>query len=307
MRRSGAKPPVDVAVAHLTARQHGLVTRAQALELGMSEAGIGRRVRSGEWVRVYENVFRLAAAPVTADQSLLAACLRREGMVWVSHRSAAAFWRLDGFESDAIEVTTVAGLRTCKAVTVHRVPEMPRPDVAFVRRIPVTTVHRTLLDLGAVVDPDAVELALECALRRRITSLDRLRRRLDALGTRGRKGPATLRALLDIHSGTPTGSALETRFVQFLRRCRLPFPDRQVSFRDEGGFVGRVDFYFENARAVVEVDSRAHHIRRREWEADLRRRNRLTAEGYRVLHVTHERLMVDPGGLERELRQLLAA
>jgi very-short-patch-repair endonuclease len=277
------------------------------MDAGMSPSAITRLLKTGEWLRLFENVFRLASAPVTVRQMWLAACLRRPGRVWLSHRGAASFWSLDGFDHETVEVTADCDIRSTHKVIVHNVGSMEPADFTLVESIPVTTVHRTLLDLGIVVPPDAVELALESALRRRITSINRLYRRLDAIGTRGRKGPATLRALLDIHSGTPTGSALETRFVQFLRRRRLPFPDRQVSFRDEGGFVGRVDFFFEKARVVVEVDSRAYHVRRREWEADLRRRNRLTAEGYRVLHVTHERLMSDPGGLERELRKLLAA
>jgi very-short-patch-repair endonuclease len=294
-------------VAALFARQYGLITRAQAMDAGMSAAAITRRLKTGEWIRVYENVFRLRSVPVTLRQLWLAACLRRPGRVWLSHRGAALFWSLDGFNRETVEVTADCDIRSTQKLIVHNVGSMDPADYALVESIPVTTVHRTLLDLGSVAPPDAVELALESALRRRITNLDRLYRRLEATGTQGRKGPAVLRRLLEVHSGRPTESALETCFVQFLRRARISMPDRQVVVRDESGFVARVDFIYERRKTIVEVDSRSHHIRRREWEADLRRRNRLTAEGYRVLHVTHERLMVDPGGLERELRQLLTA
>jgi hypothetical protein len=139
---------------------------------------------------------------------------------------------------------------------------IPPSDVCIVRKIPVTTVHRTLIDLGAVVPPDAVELALECALRRKITSVDRLHRGLAAGGTRGRRGPAVLTSLLRHHTRRPTESALETRFVQFLRLFGLPMPDRQVAIHDEAGLVGRVDFMYGSRGVVVEVDGRTHHLRR---------------------------------------------
>jgi very-short-patch-repair endonuclease len=302
MRRSDAKRRV----ALLAARQFGLITRQQALALGMSSSAIDRLLRNGDWLRVFENVFRIAAAPITHHQRLLAPCLRSPGKVWVSHRAAASFWGLDGFEDDLIEVSTVSGMRGCQDLVVHRLAQIPPSDVCIVRKIPVTTVHRTLIDLGSVVPPDAVELALECALRRKITSIDRLHRRLTAGGTRGRRGPAVLTSILRHHSGRPTESALETRFVQFLRRFGLPMPDRQVAIRDESGFVGRVDFIYAGLRVVVEVDSRAHHQRRSAWEDDLRRRNRLTSEGYLVLHVTYERLTNDPNGIAAELRKDLA-
>jgi Protein of unknown function (DUF559)/Transcriptional regulator, AbiEi antitoxin len=293
-------------VAEIAARQYGLITRRQALELGMSAAAISRRLESGEWLRVFENVFRLASAPITVQQKWLAVCLRNPGRIWLSHRASAAFWRLDGFEQELVEATAVCDIRSSNRAIVHRVQSMPPADVTVVAQIPVTTVHRTLIDLGAVVPADDVELALECALRRRITSIDRLQRRLAAIGTRGRRGPAVLGSIIRHHSGRPTDGALETRFVQFLRRFGLPMPDRQVAIHDEAGLVGRVDFIYECLRVVVEVDSRAHHQRRSAWEDDLRRRNRLTSEGYLVLHVTYERLTNDPNGIAAELRKALA-
>jgi very-short-patch-repair endonuclease len=301
MRTFGPKHRAD----YLTAKQLGLITRAQSLQVGISVHGIARRLASGEWIRVHENVYRLASAPVTIEQMWLAACLRRPGSVWLSHRAAAAFWKLDGFEQRIVEVTTVCDLRSDGTITVHRIPLMPRIDATSVANMPVTTVHRTLIDLGSVASPDDVELALDCALRRRITSNDRLLRRLQAISTHGRRGPAVLRSVLDKHSGRPTDSALETRFAQFLRLHNLPEADKQVTIYDDAGFVARVDFFFEVARAIVEVDGRNHHLRRRQWEHDLRRRNRLTAQGYRVLHVTAQRLRNDAKGIERELCSVL--
>jgi very-short-patch-repair endonuclease len=215
---------------------------------------------------------------------------------------------LDGFELEPLEVTSTANLRTpCSSVRIHKTAAMPRIDVAVVRRIPVTTVQRTLIDLGVCADEDRVELALESALRRGMTAIPRITRRLQALEGHGRRGPSVLKQVLHRRGwdSPPTGSALETRFLQFVRRYKLPRPDRQVCIHDDDGFIGRVDFYYSDARVVVEVESRRHHSSRADWERDLRRRNALTTEGYRVLHVTHERMMRDPDCLASELRKLL--
>jgi hypothetical protein len=90
---------------------------------------------------------------------------------------------------------------------------MPANNITSVLAIAVTTVHRTLIDLGAVMHRDAVEVALECALRRRITSIDRLLRRLEAIGASGRRGAGVLKGILEVRElgAPPTDSALEVR------------------------------------------------------------------------------------------------
>ena len=75
--------------------------------------------------------------------------------------------------------------------------------------------------------------------------------------------------------------------------------------RNEDGFVARVDFEYVGRDIIIEVDSRKHHLRLKEWEQDLRRRNRLTAQGKRVLHVTYRRMTADPNGINDEIRSAL--
>jgi very-short-patch-repair endonuclease len=98
---------------------------------------------------------------------------------------------------------------------------------------------------------------------------------------------------------------LETKFLQLLRRHRISLPVRQRVVRDESGFVARVDFIYPEADLVIEVDSRRHHLGPQDWERDLRRRNRLTAAGKRVMHVTYARIKNDPEGLTAEIASAL--
>jgi very-short-patch-repair endonuclease len=296
------------ALGELAHSQFGLFTRAQANSLGLTNRWLLRRVRSGLLTQEYFDVLRFTAVPPSFHQQLMAICLRAPGKVWVSHRGAGGFWDLDDMQGNVVEVTSLIAMRVDRRkVVLHRTTHMPAIDVTSVSGIPVTRVHRTLIDLGAVIDRDTVEVALECALRRRITSLDRLWRRLDAIGTNGRRGAGVLKAILDAREpgAPPTDSALEVRFIQLLRKRRLPLPLRQRVVRDDRGFVARVDFEYVEAGVVIEVDSRKHHLGAAEWERDLRRRNRLTSAGKRVLHVTYMRMEADPAGLIDEITRAL--
>jgi len=243
---------------------------------------------------------------MTVEARWMASCLRSPGRTWLAYRSAGRYRRLDGCDADVTELLTTADLRPCKdGAIVHRTDHVPARDITVIRNLPITTVNRTLVDLGAVCSPDVVELAVESALRRRITNVARLERQLALSARRGRRGPKTLRLVLDWRGIRPaTDSYLETRFLQFLRRHGFPKPDRQRRIYGEDGLIARVDFIYEDFNLIIEVDSRTHHTRQLDWERDLRRRNALTSRGGRVLHVTHHRLRWDQEGLASELRRV---
>ena len=250
----------------------------------------------------YATVSDINSAP-----ALMLLCRRAPGQVWVSGRAAARLWELDGFSAEVIEVATTANLRApSHEALIHHIPAMPTGDATVVRGLPVTSVHRTLIDLGNDTHPDDVEIAYECARRRRLTNDGWLLRRIEQMGTQGRPGPAVLKAIIERHSGAaPTGSSLEVRFLHLNRRFRLPEPERQRVVRHKDGSTARVDFIYPGTVVVVEVDGRSIHERKRQWEQDLRRRNRLTAKGFRVLHVTFERMRSDPDGIAEEVNAAL--
>ena len=87
---------VEQAILSLAGRQHGAITRQQALSLGLSSPTIVRRVSGGEWVRVFPGVYRLAAAPCTWEQTVLAGCLAAGRGAVASHRAAGTLLGLPG-------------------------------------------------------------------------------------------------------------------------------------------------------------------------------------------------------------------
>lgn len=70
--------------------------------------------------------------------------------------------------------------------------------------------------------------------------------------------------------------------------------------------VARVDLAYPDARVAVEVDGYRWHAGRQRWAHDLARRNRITALGWRMLHVTHEDLTARPDEIVHHLRSMLS-
>jgi very-short-patch-repair endonuclease len=170
---------------------------------------------------------------------------------------------------------------------LHRSRHITAADRSERFGIPVTSPTRTLIDLAGVVDGETLETALESALRRRLTSPSQLFGRLTEIGGPGRRGTATLRHLLAQRQDVPLESRFEVLFERLLRRHGLPVPVRQREVVDESGRK-RIDFAYERERIAIECVSWRHHSGRKAWQADMRRRNALTAKGWRVLEFTWE-------------------
>jgi very-short-patch-repair endonuclease len=181
-------------------------------------------------------------------------------------------------------------------VVVHQVGPLATVDITILDAIRVTSCTRTLIDLAAVVPAETVEEALDDALRRRLTNLPRLGRRIEAMGRKGRPGIAVLRGFIQTRaeSGTIPESVIETKLLRLLRRTSSPQPECQFEVRERGRFLARVDFAYPDIRLAIEVDGYRWHSGRARWEHDLRRRNDLTARGWRVIHVTWSDLEARP-------------
>lgn len=287
-RRARSGGSVEARLAPLVARQHGAFSRAQAAAAGATVGVIRRRVQAGRWVRVHRDVFRIAGAPTSWLQRLSAALLRSDDAAAASHRSALAVWALAGSTPGPLEITIPRDRRrhALDGVIVHSI-DLPRADVTVRQGIRVTTVTRTLIDLAAVVSVDLVEEALDDALRRGLTSMAKLRRRVTELSARGRPGPPVIRMLLALRDGSRarSESVLETRLLRESRKAGLPRPEQQFRVA-VGGRTYRLDFAYPRHRVAIEMDGFRHHSGRRAWEHDRERLNALTALGWRVLRFT---------------------
>jgi predicted transcriptional regulator of viral defense system len=129
----------DPRMEALAATQHGLITRAQAIELGLSRSAIQHRTQRGQWRLVSRGIYRLMGALDTPHQRALAAVLASgEGAV-ISHRSAAALHELPGFPMEPMIVSVNRdGRRSLSGVRLEESLALLGHHVSIVDDIPCT-------------------------------------------------------------------------------------------------------------------------------------------------------------------------
>ncbi len=256
----------------LLARQAGIVTRRQALDHGMTPAGIARAVRRGEMIRVHPRVFVLHNGPLSWVERAWAAVLWAEpaGLCGVSALRASHAKDLTIRDDQPIHVVVDRGrhLVPPRGVVVHRSAHA-HDRVQTNLSPPRVRYEHTVLDLAeaAPVDLDAVAVLSDaCGARR--TTADRL---LDTLSTRPwvRRRVWVAAVLADIASGTC--SVLEHGYLTRVERKHgLPEGRRQVSARTGGRAMWR-DVKYEELGLLVELDGRLGHTVLRDRDRDLGR------------------------------------
>ena len=270
------------AIASIARRQLGLVTRSQLLQAGFVSEQIWRLLARGRLERIHPGVYRIAGYPPFWDQTLMAALLAAGKAAFVSFEAAGAHWALDAVVADRPHITVVhAQVARIDGVVVHRTRLLAPGDVLKRGPLRVASPYRTLIDLAASLPLPQLEDALDAALRQNLVSVAPLLKRLDIRGRRGVRGTGGLERLLEARRGQrKKASTLQNRFRRGLAASGLPMPLEEYQIFDrKGRFVARVDFAYPDIKVYIEVDG-SHHEMRKHRQADMRRQNRLSREGW---------------------------
>lgn len=265
-----------VRAADLAARQAGVVHRRQLRALGVDDDRIKRWLAAGRLHRVHRGVYAVGHPLLSADGRCRAAVLACGPGTLVAGLSAAALWELAPHPAAVEVVTTRAGVRPPAAVRVRRTRRLGAGEIDEIRTIPVTSVARTLADLGAVVTRRALERAMEQADRLQLLSAS------DVLASaRGRPGAAAVRAVLAAWAPSPTRSVLEDRLLAIVDGSDLPRPAINVLIGPH-----ECDQVWRTEGVVVEADSRRFHGTHAAMERDRRKDAYLVRHGWRVVRFT---------------------
>jgi Transcriptional regulator, AbiEi antitoxin/Protein of unknown function (DUF559) len=285
-------------LAELAARQHGVVTRAQLLGIGITSPTISGWVREGRLHRVHRGVYAVGHPRLTPEGRFLAAVFACGPGAVLSHESAAVLWGLRQPRGPRIDVTVpTRGGRSRRGVLITHRSTLEPEEVTVKDGIPVTSAARTVLDLADVLRRRPLERVLDEAF---YLGLD-----LEGLTPRrGRRGFGLLTAVLAAHEAgtTWTRSALEERMLTLCRRRGLPPPV-------VNGEVGRwdVDFHWPCERLIVETDAWSSHGGRGAFERDRAKDAQLVEAGWRVVRITRNRLAREPDAVAAQLARLLYA
>lgn len=301
-------PTAPLACLRLAEDQSGVISQEQVLAAGMSRSWIGRRVAHGLWQRLYPKVYVVSSGEPTWRQKVRGASLWAPPGAALSHETAAALWRLEGFAAGPVVISAPQRLRAPEGLTAHRTWGFGPADIEVMDGMRVTSPARTLLDLASGNAIDRLEVALDHAIYRGLVSPAKMDWFLGNSSGKGRRGTAKLRRLLrDRPPGyTPPHSPLEGRLWRLLLEAGLPKPVKQHTIREGGRFVARVDLAYPAEKVALEADGYRWHCGKQAWLNDLRRRNHLTSLGWRVVHVTHWDLKERPDRIINQVRSLLA-
>ena len=179
---------------------------------------------------------------------------------------------------------------------------LPAADVTVLDGIPVTSVARTLLDLGAVLRPSDLEVAIDRAERLGIFDLEAIVELLNR--ARGKRGARALRGAVAAYKPSTQKSELERRFKALLETTPdIPRPSFNALVEGETG-THEVDAHWPDDRLAVQLDGFEFHRTRRDREKDAASDADLELARHRVMRFTWDDVTLHG---ERTLRRLRLA
>jgi hypothetical protein len=281
----------------LASQAHGVVTWEEMRDAGISAKQIKRRVQSGALIRQHRGVYRVGHSAPSVLACYMAAVKACGPGALLCGKAAAYLHGLIKGRPPPPEVIAptercVNGLRT------HRTKRFDPCDATTVHHIPTTTVPRTLVDLAADLDEDALARAChEAGVKYRTTPAQVqavLRRRPSSPGAK---------KLQRIMSGDVKValSKLERVFLRKLEADGLPLPRTN---RVAGG--RRVDCRWPDHKLTVELNGWRFHNSRHSWEQDNQREREARARGDEFRSYTYADVFEDSRFMLAELRKLLA-
>jgi Protein of unknown function (DUF559)/Transcriptional regulator, AbiEi antitoxin len=283
-------------VGRLAASQWGVVSRDQLARLGYGRSAIRRLADRGYLVRLYLAAFAVGHVPPTTEGRLVAALFHAGFGAALSHTTAAWWWGLIDARPTTIHIATPHRRAPARYLRLHR---RRRVDRVFERRLPVTPVPRTLLDLAATVDFRTLRRALAEADHRKLLDPAAVHAELG----HGRPGSKALREALALHLPelANANGELEVAFLFLVERAELPLPEPNAVV--EGL---KVDALWRERRLVVELDGHATHANPVANEEDRRRELILRRAGYCVLRYTWQQVAQQPAEVVEDLRRALS-
>jgi hypothetical protein len=291
-------------LAQIARRQCGAFTRRQALQCGVSSREIDRRLLTGLWLHVMNDVLVAATTPVTAGLQAWTGVLAIGQPVALSGRFAA---RHVGLERAPVAVQlefVIPSNRRARRLPGMRVQRVVPTRWAVVWRqgLPVVPTPVMIRQIAANSTTDVTRDVVHHALRRRQLTLHDL---VAQLG-HGLSGAARLRDVLEeVAPGYQVmwerrlHRALLTAGVRLRPQAPVIAPDGRTAYIDLGD---------EELRFGVEIDGFLNHMAR--FAADRRRARMLAVEldwtiaPYAVAELADgmDRVVAEIAGYVRRLR-----
>jgi very-short-patch-repair endonuclease len=275
-----------------------VLTRRDLLGLGFSAKGIKHRIASGRLHPLATGVYAVGRPELTPNGRWMAAVLACGDDAVLSHRSAAQLWGIGFEEGKRIDVSIRRKSKIKrKGIKVRARPTLDASSVVRRFGIPVTDPVQTLIDLATELKIVRLERAVNEADKLDLVDPETLRRALD--GYVGMPGVRALRTMLDRHTFRLSDSDLEIYFRPLALAGGFPLPltkHRVLGYE--------VDFLFPDHGLIVETDGLRYHRTPSQQARMVKRDQKHTAAGFRVLRFTHWQIANAPNEVTDVLRRI---
>jgi very-short-patch-repair endonuclease len=257
-------------------RQDGVITHRQALNAGLSQDAIDRRIRSGRWLRCARSVYFVADRQFT-DTARIRAAVLTYGPHACASGIAAAWWHgLTKFAPSEVEVTVPRNSRLQQRPgTRLRRRDLDPRDIVERDGLRVTALSLTVIE--AAVRRGGGPKLMDGALQRHVELPQLWRAHLRNKGRHG--SPAARRLLRAAQDGARSDA--ERILVKLLRNTG--FTGWTTNY-PVGGY--KVDVTFVNEKVAIEVDGWAFHTDSEVFQVDRKRQNAIALLGWKVLRFT---------------------
>lgn len=282
-------------VRQLVNEQWGVVTRAQLVAAGVSEAAVEKQVTRGTLRRLHRGVYAVGSAPLRDEGVWLAAVLACGPHAALSHTTAERLWGMRTPRDDtALHVTLTASRARPPGLVLHRPRYLTRADVTVQRGVRVTTPARTVIDCAGTLTYRQLRTLADDGVRLDANAIRRAQERAPK-----HPGAGNVARLLgdEVH----TRSALERAFRRLCRAAALPMPLFNVKVLGK-----ERDAVWSTHRLVVEVDGGAFHAPKPAREADYERDADLVVAGWRVVRFSYGQVIYEPAAVAARLAILLS-
>jgi putative AbiEi antitoxin of type IV toxin-antitoxin system len=271
----------------LAAKHDGVFTFADAIDCGLSRRQASYRA-THVWTRMYRGVYVAPGVRLTTRGAMRAAAAAGAPHAAVSHRAAAALYRLPGGRSDLAEITCPRWLRSRqRGLVVHETSRVDPVDTQLIDALPVFRPEIVLVQLAGIHrSPDFIELVLHSMRRQRLATYESVASAFARKATRGRPGVRVLREVLARWDPAlaHTDSDMETLLMQLLHRAGYQDARPQYELFDaRGRFVARFDIGLPGSNVGVEYDSDQEHSDEMSRARDNRRNLRIMSLGWVVV------------------------
>jgi hypothetical protein len=225
----------------------------------------------------------------------------------ITGRAAAALYGLRSFEFGLVEVCAPRRLKPPNGVILRRLSPYLDIEPVIISGLATAPIEKVLFDLISVVSKKRAGLALDEALRLRLTTLESFAAFVEQIARQGRNGVRIARELIAErdHRHEKVRGPSEIDALALFDGIRLPVAAVDHEIWYQGRLLARCDFAYIDDKMDIEIDGDSVHTGKSDRDRDRKRDRRLEALGWTVIRFSWEEVRDTPHVVVSDIKRVL--